>query len=575
MTAVPTPQFSLRIGSSSLGWEEFGANVLLGQMDKAMPGGDGSLVAAIPFRIASQRRNVLRPMARVILTVSGAPMFSGRLLSDPLDHAFGGPAAPSAGQGCQLQIGGMNAVAARNQGYACCFLDNDVGQWLPDAVDSQHFSRFQVTTDAGYLSVRAPKDTAFDGNDGAFLVYARAGGTTPWQGQVVRHHHGGGSPCGPYCTYRYNLSSYWQCGFGYGTNPAAAVANAIANYQLAGTSSSGWTNAALPYEVGGTDDYYAMGLWFTGVIGTPAADEYFEAKLVAVSSLSMTSVYWSASTLTVPAALMDMAQQLAGSTSQSVLDTSNVASSASYLPGLVVRPEWPKSMADGMLAVCNADGQDWMYWWDTNPAGVDRFNVQLIPATPSSASGNRRWIVDTPQPDIIHDCEVAPDYVIVTYCVTGDATFPDGTVMVAQYPATAPSMTSAVQTFDYRDTNMLTANALTIAQNLYNQLANTFYSGDVVLPPMVKTVDGDLLPSWFVRPGDRIDLKDRDDGDLLYVSATSFDWSSLTGTATVGWPGVLGMKDPQTSQRRRIRGNPGSHRPGQLVGTGLQRRYVT
>ena len=574
MTAVPTPQFSLRIGSSALGWEEFGANVLLGQMDKAMPGGDGSLVAAIPFRIASQRRNVLKPMARVILTVSGAPMFSGRLLSDPLDHVFGGAAAPSAGQGCQLQIGGMNAVAARNQAYSQVFIDTDLGQWLPYAAGATHFKLFQVTSDAGYLSVRAPSNVRFVAGDGAFFVYSLNGGA-PWAGGGIHHRHGSGEFIFPDFTYRYGLDyAYWQAGFGSGTSPATAVAGAVANYQLAGIGSAGWTPNDLAYSGAGTDDtYFAMGLWTTGLC-TPTSDQYFEARSVSVASFNFNMVPWGAD-LTVPAALSEMAVQLLGSVSPGVIDLSNVSSGGTTLPSLVVRPEYPKSIADGMMEIVNADGADWVYWWDLNAAAVDRFNVQLIPATPSSASGNRRWVVDTPQPDVTHDSEVAPDYVVVSYSILGDVTLPDGTIQLAQYPSGTPAMTAAVQAFDYRDTNTSTVNAVAIAQNLYNQLANTFYSGDVVLPPMVKTVNGDLLPSWFVRPGDRIDLKDRDDGDLLYVSATTFDWSSLTGTATVGWPGVLGMKDPQYSFRPRVRGNPGSHRPGQLIGTGLQRRYVT
>ena len=573
MTAVPTPQFSLRIGSSALGWEEFGANVLLGQMDKAMPGGDGSLVAAIPFRIAAQRRNVLRPMARVILTVSGAPMFSGRLLSDPLDHVFGGAAAPSAGQGCQLQIGGMNAVAARNQAYSRVFIDTDLGQWLPYSAGATHFKLFQVTSDAGYLSVRAPANLRFVGGDGAFFVYSLAGGLV-WGGGE-RHSHGGGDHLYPSWTYRYNLTgTSWQAGFGTGTTPAGAVANAMTNYQLAGVSSSAWTNAAAAWSPGADDTCIAMGLWLADGAYTTSADEYFEAKSVSVSTFQFGGAPWGGS-VTVPAALGDMAEQLLGSNSPSVIDTSNVSSGGTALTSLAVRPEYPKSIADGMMEIVNADGADWVYWWDLNAAAVDRFSVQLIPATPSSASGNRRWVVDTPQPDVIHDSEVAPDYVVVAYSIIGDATFPDGTIQLAQYPAGTAAMTDSTQAFDYRDTNSTSANAAAIAQNLYNQLSNSIYSGDVVLPPVVKTVDGDLLPSWFVRPGDRIDLKDRDDGDLLYVSATTFDWSSLTGTATVGWPGVLGMKDPQYSFRRRIRGNPGSHRLGQLIGAGMQRRYVT
>jgi hypothetical protein len=172
---------------------------------------------------------------------------------------------------------------------------------------------------------------------------------------------------------------------------------------------------------------------------------------------------------------------------------------------------------------------------------------------------------------------VAPDYVTILYSVQNDDNgSPDGATFTATYPwPTQPTSQSIVQIFDYRDAPMPAASALAVAQNLYTQLANSKYAGDVNLPPMVKTINGDVLPSWFVRPGDRVDLTDRDDGKLLYVTATAFDWSSLTGTATIGWGGTIGMKGMQWNVGgvKRVRGGQRPGRPGAIIAAGMARRH--
>ena len=74
---------SLLVGSDDLGWAELGGKAQLGQMTRAMPGGDGSLEFSLYGDDAREARNVIAPGARIKLMAGGAPVWAGKVLERP------------------------------------------------------------------------------------------------------------------------------------------------------------------------------------------------------------------------------------------------------------------------------------------------------------------------------------------------------------------------------------------------------------------------------------------------------------------------------------------------------------
>lgn len=550
---------SLMVGSDDLGWVEVGGKALLGEMTKAMPGGDGSLGFALYGDDAMKARNVLVPgEARAVLRAGIEPIWGGRIVSDPLRHRLS----------CQDVVGvscaGLYSLAARNGEYAYVAVDTDPEQWRQFRSVSEHSGRFTVRTE-GMLEIRADNDRTYAAND--------AGGIYYWL------HNGlidGTFLPGISSEYECHLpTSDWWAAILAGTDPVDAASGLAWWEQQGPLTVATWTTLDVPYTLDAPYPCVMLRLRTTDA-GSPATDPYVRLRKVrALGRHVGTFPYGSPDTdVTLGDILADLAAEL-GVTNVSIDSTLTAFSVDQFVA------RYPTDVAETLRQACALYTSDVEVWCDLDPADAsERFSARVRPAD-TALVGNRLVVVggrggeDTR--GLERDWEATPDQVSVLYACRDDGTLPDGTVCIARYPASTTVTYPLVLPLDLTDRNLMTAaTATNYATASYAYRQSNRYTGEVSVGRTVHDEHGNDLPSYLVRPGDRLTALDLDDtdrfGETLYMQRMSYDWRTGRGTITVGcpfdpletaWNGSIGTRGRGPGDARR------PHPGGYHVRTGI------
>lgn len=550
------PQISLMVGSDTLGWEELGGRAILGEMTKGMPGGDGSLGFALYGDDAMKARNVLVPGdARVILRADGDPIWGGRVSNDPVRHRIG----------CQSVVSvactGLYALAARDGVTGYIATDTDLERWRQYRGVGDHAGRFTVNVES-LIELRASDDRTYAIGDCCQVQYlihdGLLGSASYFSGLVITG-----------IEYEYQLnspSSNWELALVAGDDPAAwDVANLV--WSTATTATGSWTpvQQAISWTAGGHTYHGAHGLLLrltANAAGSPASDAWAKIRKVRVHCR------WASTNTpdyapTVGNILSDIAAGLVAAA-----DVHVDATLAAYAAGQFAA-RYPTDDAEILRQLCALYTSPVEAWFDLDPASAaERFTARVQPADTALVE-NRLWIVggcggeDTN--DLVRDWEATADQIVVLYACKDDATYADGTVRTATYPASTTATFPLIPPVDLTDKSPMTAAAAAnYAAAAYAYRQANRYSGEVAVGPTTHDEHGSDVPTYKMKSGDRLTALDRDDtdrfGETLYVQGASFDWQSMTGRLTVGDPFDPLETSWDGTRGRRGRG-PGGRRP--------------
>ena len=514
------PRPSLLVGSDILGWQEFGEVAVLGSMTRAMPGGDGSLEFIIPGIEAGKRRNVLRASAEVVLD-AGDDTWSGLIVGDPMAGYYAAQPLVS------VAATGLWSQAANRRDVAWEWTDSDAAQWFRirqkydsgagELVDLEDQGKFLVDTE-GRLYIRADKDRAYDASANARLGYWLLDGLDLGLHIV-----------GLTVQYKCNLPTDWEVRFRsvddpWGTTVAEATETA---------SRAAWytrnIDLATPNHALQVNLYNAGGAI---AAGSMASNPYVWARIVSVyCRMDGAAVD---RLVTLDAALGDLA------TLPGLATTLRVASLGNDRDQLALRPDSERSVADGLRELADLHDASVEHFFD-RAAGSWRFTANEVP-TAVDPTRNRHWVFDDGRAGedtsgVMRDPETAPEYLRVLYRSSGVATVPNGHPRSYCYPSEPPDFLASVQVnTDSADLKLTDAQAIDVAARLHAQMNAASFAGQAELAQMAVTVSGQELPSRLIRPGDRVNILGREGATDLYVSETSYDWSTEKMSVTIGWP---------------------------------------
>jgi hypothetical protein len=512
------PNLSIVVGSDTLGWAEVGADAQPGVMTKTMPGGDGSFEFVLPGSVAWRHRNLLVPVdSRVICRVNGEPVWGGRIACDPVRHRL------SVQDDVPIACVGLYGLAARNSAWGYIGCDTDLDRWVQFRNVGDHSGKFTVHKEE-WLELRSHSDRSWVAGDAAQLYYWLHDGLLGGVGLYDIHFE-----------YKLTLGASWVTGMWAGDGGPT----------LADPGSGSWlwvkTSADSPVAAWTADSFLCSGwnticlkLMATGA--QPGGQGHVKVRNVKITQIHAVAPLFAS---TVGDILTDMGAQMGADD----IDIDATLAAATF-DEFVSR--YPTTVAETLRRACELYSEPIEAFFDLSPSGTERFIGRVRPAADALSAENRRWVVggrggeDTSQ--LAVDWETTPDHVQVAYAIRDDATLPDGTVAAVLHPGLYAAMTDAVEVVDLADESalMTEAAAENYARALYEVRHTNRYSGQVTMLDEAHTAGGALEPTWRLRPGDRLTALDRDDTDLfgetLYVSGTSFDWRTMTATATVGDP---------------------------------------
>lgn len=541
------PSISLLVGVSNDRYVDLGKDAVITNLEKAMPGGDGSLEFKLPGAAAARHRNYLKPIAsEAVLRVNGESLFFGNLINDPVRHIV------SVDDTVECVFAGRFALCARDESYGYVGKDTDLEEWEQlYNTSGDHSGRFTVHKD-GKLSLRAHNDRTYpDGSRSAFYYWSLDGLT-----------EGSGGPARIDITYAVSLVSGWKASMWSGWGGAVVAADDPGSgydWQKVGPSTDSGTGT---FDVSG--DTVVMQLHNDSGVDK-SNNVYFN-----ISKFTVVGSSFDASDDPIDADYLGDAVRVlafnAGVLNQN-FECDSFISTLSY-EQFVAR--FPTTIADALAAAEDVVGLPTEMFFDTTPDGLPRLVFRVRPTETALSSENRIWVVgDRPGEDvsgITVDFESTPERIEVIYSCLDDGTYKNGTALRAAYEpairAIYPELTfKRIEVVDItNDESLITATvAEGYAQSIYNQRQSLACSGNVVLPDYAMTSNGVEEPTWKMRPGDRLLITGRDDGDManqtMYVTGTSFDFTTMKQTATVGEP--FDPNDPQgerpSIRRRRDR----------------------
>lgn len=525
---------SLLVGSDALGWQELGADAQLGQMTKAMPGGDGSLEWTLAGDAAWKHRNVLIAGAEVVLD-TGDDQWGGLIVGDPMAGYYAAQPVVS------VAAAGLWSHAANRRDVAYVWVDSDTSHWQrkrqkydgSELVDLEGQSKFTSDTE-GRLYIRADKDRAFQAYAQGTLAYWLLDGIVDPGCRIfgleaslkcnLPDLSGGGG--GPW-ELHFRVADYpWQT-----TSLINSGADAVIT-----ASRAAWTTFDTTLDLD-TPSRCLFVMLYRNAGGDGGADEVASDPWVWIRSVRVLCRMDGASVdraVTLDKAMGDLAT-LSGLAT--VARTETIGSSRDQL---AFAPEFEKSVADDLRELAAMHSAPVEQFFD-RAAGAWRYTCGPLPNA-VDPTRNRHWVLDGGRAGedtsgIVRDPEATPEYLRVLYRSSGVATMPNGRQRSYCYPAEPPDFVSNVSVnTDQADVKMTDAQAADVASRLYGQMNAAAFSGSALLPDTAITVAGQELPSRLMRPGDRVNILGRDCATDLYVSETSYDWSSGQMSVTVGWP---------------------------------------
>lgn len=519
----PNYDVSLLVGSDELGWQDLGRSAVLGQMTKAMPGGDGSLEWSLSGDAAWRARNVLVPGAKVRLRANGEPIWGGRYVSDPLRHRLGAPDT------IQCAAAGLNAWAARYGGFGWTWLDTDMSHWfricqrydptngLSDLPDQ---GKFTIDTE-GRLYIRADADRTYQAYSSAALAYWLNGGIDLGNriyGIMLQYESN--TPGNWRITVRAKNSDPWRCA--YDGNLEYADSTSRSSWYYPGTLALTEPSQAIVIKLN----------YNSSTSGSPTSDPWIkvrDVRLFCRGSVGAPDV-----SASVGEALGDIG------TLQGLASVQSVSVGSSDLTQLAYLPDASQTPADVLRAIAAAHDVEVEYGFDLALDGQDRFWAAEKHAVPDPRR-NTIWSYgeapsETPE-TIKRDPEVAPDYIRLSYLSAGVLGLPDGQPRNVWYPA-APSSygESVLVVTDYAEMTLTDARAADLAARIWQRRQAQQWKGEAQFGSEATDIGGRRRPSYQVRPGDRLSVPRLEGARDLYVAATSYDWQRLTATASIGWP---------------------------------------
>jgi len=236
---------------------------------------------------------------------------------------------------------------------------------------------------------------------------------------------------------------------------------------------------------------------------------------------------------------------------------------------------FPTDMAETLRQACALYTSPVEAFFDLDPVDLShRFTGRPQPADTALAVENRLWVIggrggeDTS--GLVRDWEATPEQVTVLYAVKAHATLPDGAVQSVTYPGGDEAAYPLANVADL--TSERPPITATVAENyaraMYDYAQSNRYTGEVVLGETAHDEHGSDVPTYRLRPGDRLTVLDRDDtdrfGETLYVQGTSYDWQTRQCTVTVGTP-----FDPLETGMNGTSGTLGEAHRQYLVRTGI------
>lgn len=509
---------SLLVGSDDLGWEDLGHDAELGLMTRAMPGGDGSLDWTLGGDAAWKYRNVLVPGASVRLRVNGERIWGGRYVNDPLRHRL------KATDTVDCAAGGLNSWLARHRGFAIPFVDSDPDQWQRVRqkesggvlVDLEDQGKFTIDTE-GRLYLRADGDRNYVNNSRGQLTY--------WlfNGLDLGFHI-----VGVDLVYSANLPGSWEFHVISADTPWDTTHDV-----LEWSDSTDRSGYSKPIDFA-TPNHAIQIQLYDSVGGSPASNPYVWVTSVKVYCRKAGTAI--DRTITLGDALGEVATQTGFAT---VTDCDALSGTLGHL---MVRPEFPKTAADALREIAGQDDDFVEYGFYLTDADEDAFFCCNLPDLIAlDATRNHHWSYGgRPGEDadaLARDSEAAADYLRLIYQSFGVAAIPDGQQRDVWHPSDPGSFNvNADVVTEYANTPLAAGDAAAFAERLWTVRQAAQWTGEIPFPPTARSVAGVDMPSWRVRPGDRVSVTSLEGASALYVAETSFDFYTMTGSATIGWP---------------------------------------
>lgn len=555
------------VGSDALGWADLADSAIIGERTKGMPGGDGSLSFTLPPDVARGARNQLQNGARVKLSANGAPDFGGRICNDSL----GGVIAPVK-DALAVECSGLWAWSDRYGAFAWVWNDSDTAQWSntqqvydgSTLIPASEAPPTCFTSDTeGRLFILADKSPAFASPyfKVCHLNYWLLGGLETGceiVGLDVLYRCNlpvliADSSPGPWRVFFLIHDNPWDPVYSMLNGPSGEETSRLDSYSQSFDIDLGWYCRCLTVSLQcfadiqlPTDDVVSdPWVWVERVVVRCRMDGETVDRTVNLSD-----------------ALCDMATKPGLAT----VTAGEVISLGEGNDQLAVRSM--TSIRSGMADLAGLFSDELEYWFDLDEDGADRFSQYRKPAAVNEAR-NSCWSYGDAAGESVagldHDPEACPDWIRMTYLSDGsyETTVPDGTPRDVWYPATPPTDYSAsVKVITEFAGQMFTdAHAASVAQRVYARLAASEWSGSVPVPFTMTDTKGRERGGWQVKQGDRISVPSLDGAEDLYVTEASWNWTSMTGKVTIGYPWAItgGTQEPSTLAARLLEANTAAY----------------
>lgn len=503
----------------------------LGVMTRAMPGGDGSLEWELTPEQARRLRNHLREGAEVRLVAGGQAVWGGVLTDDPLKDRR---VSPSGSVPCAAS--GLWGWAARRRDMAWVWNDSDVGQWLrlrqkydaadPDGLgDLPQQSKFTTDTE-GRLYMAGDADRVYRGHCAGLLAY--------W---LLDGRNLGCRIVGLDVSYRSHTPSLWRLSVHAGPGSpweTAASGTPMATLEWTDeTSRSSWRVQDIDLTTADARSLVLRLHYNDASTTSPASDPFWHIRSVTVRCrMAGASVDRS---VTIDKAMLDIMTMsgLATVTDAAPIDATNTNQLAFY-PGEQSVPD----IVRGLAGLANTDAE---YGFDIDPVtGTHRAFARPRPAA-CDWSRSVCWHYGgrggEDYSGLVRDAEMQPECVLLVHRSVGAVGVPDGQPRFVYWPAAPSSPTARVHVVsDLADEEVSNARAAVLARRHYERMGRAAWMGEMPIPSMLRDVRGSERPGYLVRPGDRVSVPALDEATNLYVAETSWDWQSMTGSMTIGWP---------------------------------------